>query len=100
MLGAKYGMKHLMVAFGATPARANVAVESAGLAGTCANIVTLTGGVPHFAVIAGAACLIGSRIHMLRTYERETGRTGRAGAHTDAQAPEAGQGQRKNNMKK
>ncbi len=73
-LPLKYGMKHGVVAAGATPAQANVGVESVSWFGGCANLATALGGAPPLALGTGLVCGVIANKKMTAKYERETGR--------------------------
>lgn len=70
----KYGMKKVIVGIGATPAQANLSVETSSMAGTCANIATIAGAAPQVAIPIGILCGIAYNKKTRQNYERETGR--------------------------
>lgn len=62
-LGMKYGLKKALVATGSNAFEANLAVETGGAVGTCANIATLAGAAAPPALAVGVLCGVLFRAH-------------------------------------
>lgn len=75
MIPLKLGLKHGVHKLGATKARANLTVDSAGILAACANIMTLSGAAMPVALATGMACGTVYHRKASRDYERATGRT-------------------------
>jgi len=71
-LAGKFLMKKLLVATGFTPAQANVAVETGGWIGGCANFMTVAmKAQPAAALAVGVACGVIARHQLMKAARGE-----------------------------